>query len=326
MLLVLITSSLWALSCKSWLIMWIIIEINIVSMCYMLTKKSNIIIKNKNSAIIYFLVQALASMLFIIASNLETIKNPQIKQGLILIAALIKMGRWPTHTWYLKLVENLLIKDLSTVVVISWQKLIPCVIISLIITSNCWLLYSIIPICMLAPALLIHIKIELLSIIALSSVYYNAWFILRSMLSTALLTVFMLVYIVSLYLTMEKLGEIKNKIFSNVKNFWVLLITTINLRGLPPTPLFILKLITLKTIVATKIPMILVLLIITTAIMFMYHYLWATINTLRGIPTKTQMVLKKEKTPSNLALALLTTLSPILLLVFLGFPKRVLSW
>lgn len=178
---------------------------------------------------------------------------------------------------------------------------------------------------MLAPALLIHIKIELLSIIALSSVYYNAWFILRSMLSTALLTVFMLVYIVSLYLTMEKLGEIKNKIFSNVKNFWVLLITTINLRGLPPTPLFILKLITLKTIVATKIPMILVLLIITTAIMFMYHYLWATINTLRGIPTKTQMVLKKEKTPSNLALALLTTLSPILLLVFLGFPKRVLS-
>lgn len=297
-------------------------EINIVCICFLLSKDSKKINNNQNPPTIYFLVQAIASIVFIINCSIEVECFHHIKEALILITILIKIGAWPIHVWYLKLIEILSPASLSTTLVITWQKIIPCVIIATTIKNNTWVITLIIPSCIIIPLIVLNKKIQLISIIGLSSIFYNTWFILARILSISLLLTFVIIYISSLYLTLKEIFTLKTKEIATKKEFWLSLLVLINLRGLPPSPLFSLKVIVLKALILLRIPKILLMLIILIASIFIYHYLWATLNTLRRVKDKNQLktpLAKRISSPAIFSLLILST--PFLLTIFLGFPK-----
>ena len=92
-----------------------------LAICYLIRHQS-VVYKSDNSPTLkYFTVQALCSSLFLFSLSLPNVG----RELLAALAFIVKMGAWPFHRWYITLLCKLNLEGNSTILIITWQKVLP---------------------------------------------------------------------------------------------------------------------------------------------------------------------------------------------------------
>nr|QZH55187.1 NADH dehydrogenase subunit 2 [Lardoglyphus konoi] len=281
-------STILALSSSSWAMIWVCLEINAMSMCYIMDYENKKNKKSHQNIMIYFLVQMMGSIIVLLSSTMET----EWSQFSIMLALMMKMGGWPSHLWYMKMIDSMeLSKELM--ILMTWQKIIPC---WLMMFSNQWvMLVSLSILAMLTPMNSLSANKSLKSILGLSSLNNNGWLILCMCMGPSTFFPFLSLYSMGLWSAMKYFKQNKKKNHWKSKEFWMSCYILINMSGLPPLIMFSGKVLAISGIFSLTKSQPLALLMMIMACFFLYHYLWSVLTFLMQSPIKTQNSMKKYK-------------------------------
>nr|ALO76918.1 NADH deshydrogenase subunit 2 [Pterostichinae sp. CYR01] len=124
-----------SISSNTWLGTWMGLEINLLSFIPLLKNKNNSY--STESSIKYFLVQALASTIFLFAILIVMMKSNLISDMLninsfllmmINSSLLMKMGAAPFHFWFPEIIEGM--NWMNSLLLMTWQKIAPMMLLS----------------------------------------------------------------------------------------------------------------------------------------------------------------------------------------------------
>jgi len=128
-----VLSSLIALASRNWLMAWISIEVNLLRFIpIILTNKTN---QESESAVTYFLAQALGSRL-ILYSSISLSSQMSIWALLIIlrISLVLKLGAAPCHYWFPR--TMIALSWSNCLILASWQKIAPLGLLAFLTTVN----------------------------------------------------------------------------------------------------------------------------------------------------------------------------------------------
>lgn len=316
---VLIISTLIGISRTSWVIVWICLEVNTLAMCWVLSKESKNLKYRGNTTITYYLVQVITSIVILSLSNQE---ERMMRSTLIVIAILAKIGAWPIHLWYIKIIDSIEIEQKSMLIVITWQKILPIILVVsinlgayiIIILTTLRLATLIVPLVKLSK------KSSVKRIIALSSLNNNAWLIISIIASLKCFRIFLTLYSTTLAITLKSLRKITTKIITINLTFWSSLLVIGNMGGLPPLTIFWSKVIVLKITILRQVSTELALILIISACYILYHYLWIGNYETSKKPNKQQLAIKPESTNKLIWWVRISRIVGLLALTSLGSP------
>lgn len=276
-----------AISATSWFRIWIGLEINLLSFIPLIIRSKNLF--SSESSLKYFLIQALASAIFLFSIILFYLflnfKMYLVFYNFILIAStiILKRGTAPFHFWFPRVIEGL--NWYRNFILITWQKLAPLIILSYSLRLN--ILIVVIFLSIIFGSLGGINQTSLRKLIAFSSINHLGW-IIAGILNNENIWVtyfifytllnFRIVYIFDKF----KLFNINQtfKIFSSNNFINVsLFILLLSLGGLPPFLGFIPKWIIIELLVKTNRFIILVFMLFITLIT-LYFYLRLTYSAL----------------------------------------------
>nr|AAN15861.1 NADH dehydrogenase subunit 2 [Lophosaurus boydii] len=130
-------STLMVTSANHWLTAWLGLELNMISVLPMITKQKHP--RSTEAATKYFLTQATASSIMLLASTLNawqtgswdiTQLNNKISCTLMISALAMKMGAAPVHFWLPEVLQG---STLTTALLITtWQKVAPITLLYMI--------------------------------------------------------------------------------------------------------------------------------------------------------------------------------------------------
>lgn len=296
-------------------------------MCYILSNRSEANKKRRSSTFIYYLIQVLLSIL-IISWVFYANKERHIIRLVVCLAIIRKVGIWPFHGWYIKLIITIEIKQKAIIVIITWQKILPIMlVIAIKITASLTIgAMLIIGGTILASLSRLNYKIEIKKIIAISSINNNSWILLRALVSNRCFFTFILVYSTALLTTLKILEKIKEKYKHLIKNFWINTLIVRNISGLPPLALFWGKITVVKIIIKRNMPREIALVLILSACLLIYHYLWITIGETSHTPEKSQINLKTTREIKIMIVVIVLRVRRALIFITSGLTKKGLSW
>nr|WPM87341.1 NADH dehydrogenase subunit 2 [Lepus europaeus]WPM87666.1 NADH dehydrogenase subunit 2 [Lepus europaeus] len=238
-----------------WLTMWIGLEMNMLAIIPILINKATP--RSTEAATKYFLTQATASMILMMAITLNildsgqwTLTNPQnhFTPIMIMLALIIKLGMAPFHFWVPEVTQGVPLK--SGLILLTWQKLAPLSIlyqISSSIDSTMMMLVAILSIMVGGWGGLNQTQLR--KILAYSSIAHMGWMaaiitfnpntMVLNLIIYILLTIPMfMMFIQHTSTTTLSLSQMWNKTPLMVT---AILITLMSLGGLPPLTGFIPK-------------------------------------------------------------------------------------
>nr|YP_009942726.1 NADH dehydrogenase subunit 2 [Lepus oiostolus]QOC72421.1 NADH dehydrogenase subunit 2 [Lepus oiostolus]WAL35587.1 NADH dehydrogenase subunit 2 [Lepus sp. 3 AS-2022] len=238
-----------------WLTMWIGLEMNMLAIIPILINKATP--RSTEAATKYFLTQATASMILMMAITLNildsgqwTLINPQnhFTPTMIMLALIIKLGMAPFHFWVPEVTQGVPLK--SGLILLTWQKLAPLSIlyqISPSIDSTMMMLVAILSIMVGGWGGLNQTQLR--KILAYSSIAHMGWMaaiitfnpntMILNLIIYILLTIPMfMMFIQHTSTTTLSLSQMWNKAPLMVTT---ILITLMSLGGLPPLTGFIPK-------------------------------------------------------------------------------------
>nr|ANJ70291.1 NADH dehydrogenase subunit 2 [Acilius sulcatus] len=235
-----------SISSYSWLGTWMGLEINLLSFIPLLNKKNNPF--SSESSIKYFLVQAMASTIFLFSILILMMKTNLISELILMnkffiiimnSTLLLKMGAAPFHFWFPEIIEGM--NWTNSLILMTWQKIAPMMILSYTLKISTFIIIIIMMSTMIGSIGGLN-QISLRKILAYSSINHIGWmlssflnnemmwmmyFIIYSFISmtlTLMFNNFNIFFLKQMYLMMNKSKMIK---FS-------LLINMLSLGGLPP--------------------------------------------------------------------------------------------
>lgn len=258
---------------------WISFEINTLTICFILIRELYTQKENNSPSFVYYAVQVFTSLLVLWCMCKETsLSTIATCAG----ALFFKVGAWPFHRWYLKLISTLELFFYRIFLLITWQKLLPIFVVSHLLKEE---IISIISILLVLASLFCPLwgfsdSLSFNRVIGLSSVNGNGWLILLIFCSFWGFLFFFIVYSYTLGKTLSLVGLARSKVKKLSEKSWWALTVTSNLGGLPPLPLFWAKILTLKLLLERYISKEITLLIIVVACYFLYLYLGVRVSTL----------------------------------------------
>lgn len=104
MLILLIFSSFLGLISTQWAMVWISFEVNTLIICFILIGELYTQKENNSAPFAYYAIQVFTSLLILWCMCKETSVNTIV---VCMGALLFKVGAWPFHQWYLKLIGML---------------------------------------------------------------------------------------------------------------------------------------------------------------------------------------------------------------------------
>ena len=271
----LVLGTIISISSSSWLGIWIGLEMNLLSFVPLINKGKSPY--ETESAIKYFLVQAIASILFLIAvlSNEVYINiTENTRYYLISRALLIKIGAAPFHFWFPGVIEG--IDWIGCFILITWQKLAPFVLISYKIMNN--LIMSVIFISTLIGSVGGLNQNSIRKIIAYSSISHLGWIlsaiIIRNNLWTTYFIIYSLLNIAVIYLFYsQSIYQLSQSYFikNNPLIKFSIIIRILSLAGLPPFLGFLPKWLVIQNLVRQSYFIMLTFIVITTLITLYFY-------------------------------------------------------
>nr|QTC08201.1 NADH dehydrogenase subunit 2 [Parachauliodes yanbaru] len=275
----LILGTLLALSSNSWLGAWMGLEINLLSFIPLMSNLKNIL--SNESALKYFLVQALASsiLLFSVILSFKNFSyimlNPEFfNQLMINSALLLKMGAAPFHFWFPSVMENL--NWLNCLILMSWQKLAPLMLISYCLNST--FIYFITLTSLMVGAIGGFNQLNLRSLMAYSSISHLGWMLISMVYSETLWIMYYLLYVILssimvlffLNYSLFHLNQIYSMNFNPYIKF-MMLTNMLSLGGLPPFLGFLPKLLVINLLAKFKMFLMIFFMVMLTLITLFYY-------------------------------------------------------
>nr|YP_009253355.1 NADH dehydrogenase subunit 2 [Laonastes aenigmamus]ANC48883.1 NADH dehydrogenase subunit 2 [Laonastes aenigmamus]ANC48896.1 NADH dehydrogenase subunit 2 [Laonastes aenigmamus] len=322
----LLSGTLITLISSHWFLAWVGLEMSMLAMIPILMTKSNP--RSIEAATKYFLIQATASMILMMAMVLNAINsghwaitNPNNHHisNMLVLALLMKLGLSPFHFWVPEVTQGVTL--ISGMIMLTWQKLAPLAI-----------LYQIYPsidptmTCLLA-ALSTLIggwgglnQLQLRKMLAYSSITHMGWMISIMVYNPLATLTNLAIYIPLTILLFSTLHHSLSTTTNSLSLIWntspPLTITTmlalLSLGGLPPFTGFFPKWLIIQELIHnnnTILPTIMVM----TALLNLFFYMRLVYSTsLTLLPTTNATMIKwQPKTPPTLMapMTLITTLT-----------------
>nr|WAL35496.1 NADH dehydrogenase subunit 2 [Sylvilagus sp. 1 AS-2022] len=238
-----------------WLTMWIGLEMNMLSIIPILINKATP--RSTEAATKYFLTQATASMILMMAITLNildsgqwTLINPQNRftPTLIMLALIIKLGMAPFHFWVPEVTQGIPLK--SGLILLTWQKLAPLSIlyqISPSIDSTMMMLVGILSIMVGGWGGLNQTQLR--KILAYSSIAHMGWMATIITFNPNTMVLNLIIYILLTIPMFMMFMQYTNTTTLSLSQMWnkapllvsTILVTLLSLGGLPPLTGFIPK-------------------------------------------------------------------------------------
>nr|YP_010535727.1 NADH dehydrogenase subunit 2 [Ornithodoros asperus]UYB78743.1 NADH dehydrogenase subunit 2 [Ornithodoros asperus]UYB78756.1 NADH dehydrogenase subunit 2 [Ornithodoros asperus] len=267
----LIISVMMAFSSSSMLALWLCLEINMMSFIPLMNSKSMI---STESLTLYFIIQTLASSLFIFSISFFLLSPTFFNQKmsfLITLSMLIKLGAAPFHFWLPQISEGLTLMTFFMLTTI--QKFIPLHILT-------FMDLHILPLFILLSAAVGSwggfVQFSLRKILAFSSISHLSWMMSLIYATSNLWLIYLSVYValIGLILLMLSMSLINflNQMSSNFHNNYnmTLIISLLSLGGMPPFLGFFMKWMVMKVLM-THIIFLLIPLIISSLINLYFY-------------------------------------------------------
>nr|YP_010954862.1 NADH dehydrogenase subunit 2 [Serrognathus castanicolor]WMW30247.1 NADH dehydrogenase subunit 2 [Serrognathus castanicolor] len=292
-----------AVSSYSWMGMWVGLEINLLSFIPLISTSKNMY--SAESALKYFISQVLASTVLllsivVLSSKVTTFHEGNIQPSLMFnTSLLLKMGSAPLHFWFPEVMEGL--SWLNSVILLTWQKLAPMILLSYSSKTLTLLVVAIIS-CMFVSGILGQNHLSLRKIMAYSSINHIGWMIAATLFFETIWMIYFLIYSIitlNIILVFKKLNLffLKQLMLSMnteplLKLFFIL--NFLSLGGLPPFLGFFPKWLTIQIMVNESFITLAVIMIIAT-LATLYFYMRITFSTL--VLSMNSLLIMKTSTP-----------------------------
>nr|YP_010234503.1 NADH dehydrogenase subunit 2 [Acanthodactylus guineensis]QTA72682.1 NADH dehydrogenase subunit 2 [Acanthodactylus guineensis] len=312
-----------------WLMAWIGLELNTLSIIPVLAKQHHP--RATEAATKYFIIQATASLIMLFSSTLNAFSTGtwDIMQlsthpatSLLLLAMAMKLGLAPMHFWLPEVMQG---TSMSTALIIAtWQKLPPMAI--LFLTAN-HLPFPILPMLAIMSILIggwsgLN-QTQMRKIMAFSSIAHLGWMLTILCISQKLFTITLLIYIfmtTSIFLTMI---ICTTKTFKDMGQMWntsptiaaSTMLILMSLGGLPPLIGFFPKLLILEKLVTNSLTFLATCMALLSLLSLFFYLRLSYISTLTILPNTTSTSMKWRFKPTNPTLIL-----PMLSTLLLSFP------
>nr|ARH54364.1 NADH dehydrogenase subunit 2 [Dicronychus cinereus] len=247
-----------SISSHTWLGMWMGLEINLLSIIPLLSTKKNIL--SNESAMKYFIVQAIASTMVMISIIMASLKinmqsniNFEISTFMIMNSALLtKMGMAPFHFWFPEVMEGQLWSN--CLLILTWQKIAPMIILMYNLYSI-YILSTFIILALVISGVMGINQISLRKILAYSSINHMGWMISSMMFFKTIWIIYFTVYSVisiNIILILKKFKILfLNQLFQSMNSHPMMkvlfIINFLSLSGIPPFLGFMPKWLTIQT-------------------------------------------------------------------------------
>nr|UHY94352.1 NADH dehydrogenase subunit 2 [Folsomia candida] len=271
-----IAGSIVAVSSNSWILCWIGLEINLMSFIPLILSDLNF--KSTETAIKYFLTQAVASVILISSSSfiILQMKNYYLENMnfFLLMSLSIKAGLAPFHTWFPQVTE--FISWFKCFLIFTWQKIAPFMLMVNFNTSL--FMYSIIALSAITGAAGGLNQMNNKIILTYSSISHSSWMMMLAALSLKYWGLYFLTYVLVVtpiisalnFFNLKKIKEI-NSSKMDIKSKMILSTLILSLGGLPPFLGFTSKMFAL-IVTMLSFPMIILLTLITSSLISLYFY------------------------------------------------------
>nr|AWV54620.1 NADH dehydrogenase subunit 2 [Goggia incognita] len=283
------TSTIITMSSHHWLLAWLGLELNTMSMLPIIMKPHHP--RAAEATTKYFLIQATAAALILFASTLNAWKTGQwtITQlssttaNTILIAALmLKLGLAPAHLWYPEVLQGTTLR--TAMVISTWQKLAPLALLYLTminLPANMLLFIGLLS--TLTGGWSGLNQTQTRKILAFSSIAHMGWLLTALTLNPTLATLTLLTYLLMTSTIFICLDTTTTKTISDLGMAWIhsptLMTTTtltlLSLGGLPPLTGFMPKWLILKELTMMELSTLSILLALA-ALPSLYFYIRMT--------------------------------------------------
>nr|QIJ57990.1 ND2 [Hemidactylus paivae] len=321
------TSTVITMSSNHWLLAWLGLELNTLSILPIMAKYHHP--RATEATTKYFLIQATAAASILFASTINAWQtgqwslmhtNSNTTAALTTIAIMMKLGIAPVHLWYPEALQGV---PMNTAMLLStWQKIAPLAFLYLLhnnLSPTTMLTFGLISATIGGWTGLNQTQTR--KIMAFSSIAHMGWLLVALNLSPRLATLTVILYLFTTLATFTILSTTTTKTISDIGTTWTTsptmltttMITLLSLWGPPPLTGFLPKWLILNELAATNLaPIGLALLIASLPSLFFYTRM-AYMTTLTTPPTTTTTKLKWRLT---------TTLSttPVILLTWLMIP------
>lgn len=276
----LILSTLFTFFSTSWLLIWVTIEINLLSFIPLIANSTYF--QETERSIKYFLAQATGSAILVtvvLLTSHHTFLTPNF--SLIILFSLriiIKLGIAPAHFWLPSVILGL--PWILVLVLSTWQKIAPLTIFSTLPINKTLLILL-----FLVSRISVIIggwgglnQTQLRRLIAYSSIGHLGWIISALLISSHLLIEYFLIYsfiLFSIIIIAHSTSLNSSHFSTNRKNNFILawlIIILISLAGLPPFLGFFPKWLIILSIVEKLFFMIILILILGTLINIFYYF------------------------------------------------------
>nr|ACY08971.1 NADH dehydrogenase subunit 2 [Kerivoula hardwickii] len=337
-MMMMILGTLLVMTSSHWFLLWVGFEMNMLAIIPLLTKEHNP--RSTEAATKYFLTQATASMLLLMAAIINLLYsghwtmmkliNP-MASTLMTMALTMKLGLSPFHFWVPEVTQG--IPLMSGLILLTWQKLAPLSILYMIMpftNTNMLMMMALMSIAIGGWGGLNQTQLR--KIMAYSSIAHMGWMAsimtynpTMTLLNLYLylpmtITTFMLL-MMNLTTTMKSLSLVSNK--SPLITIFIL-VMMLSLGGLPPLTGFLPKWLIIQEMMKNNsilMPTIMTLL----ALLSLYFYTRIMYTTsLTMPPTTNNMKIKWQfKTPKTMTLlppliiisTMMLPLSPIMMIL-----------
>uniref|UniRef100_A0AB38ZGG0 NADH-ubiquinone oxidoreductase chain 2 n=1 Tax=Lucanus imitator TaxID=618023 RepID=A0AB38ZGG0_9SCAR len=290
-----------AVSSYSWMGMWMGLEINLLSFMPLICSNKNIL--SSESALKYFITQAMASSLLLLSLILLSMSSPYFIESesilnLILnTSLLLKMGAAPLHFWFPEVMEGL--SWLNSFTLLTWQKIAPMALLLYSSKTVILILASIIS-CMVISGIMGQNQMSLRKIMAYSSINHIGWMLAAMMFLEAVWLFYFTIYSIitlnilimfkklNIFLTNQMTVAINNQ--PHLKLFFSM--NFLSLAGLPPFLGFLPKWLAIQALISKNLFALPTIMILATLLTLLF-YLQLIFSTL-VFTTDTSFSLKNQ--------------------------------
>nr|YP_009442884.1 NADH dehydrogenase subunit 2 [Typhlatya miravetensis]SCN12532.1 NADH dehydrogenase subunit 2 [Typhlatya miravetensis] len=304
-----------AVSSSSWFILWMGLELNLMSFIPIMTSSNNRY--SAESALKYFLIQALGSASLLAASPLSMIFH-QTALLIIFIALLLKVGAAPLHFWFPPVMQG--ISWLQSLTLMTVQKIAPISMMSMLISN---LTTPVIMTSSIFSAIVGGIgglnQTLTRKIMSYSSINHMAWLLSAISFNESLWLIYFSSYTlisssVVMILYYNQIFHINQLLTTNLSSKPLklsLLSSLLSLGGLPPLLGFLPKMMVIQEFITAGASLIWLSILLFSALLTLFFYLRMTLSSLTLSSPKMKTNLTSSSARFMLSLSFIN-LTPLL--------------
>nr|YP_010585939.1 NADH dehydrogenase subunit 2 [Parapsyche difformis]UZZ43675.1 NADH dehydrogenase subunit 2 [Parapsyche difformis] len=285
----LIFSSLIAISSNSWMMSWISLEMNLFFFMPLIKTKTNLM--NSEFIMKYFIIQTISSAnlltMMILTHHLSSFTYLFLIN--IIFTLLLKLGSAPFHFWFIQIIENL--SWTNFFLISTWQKLAPFILLSYFMNSMFIYIFTSFN-CILGTLSGIN-QLYLRKLLAFSSINAIGWMLSTLLVSETLWAGFFFFYSIMLLpltiiFNLLNLTNMNQLLTHSPYPFFNLsiLFNFLSMGGLPPMIGFMPKWMVIFNISFLHTPMLIILISTSLINLFFYFRLMYPLFTLNMISLK----------------------------------------